>query len=74
MGAGGWYHIIGFAGFQITECEGGKNIAGVWRKAFSTGPTTASSPGTWASLAVQLVEIADIPSGPEEPRRGTRGL
>ncbi len=55
-GANGWYHIIGFAGFQITECEGGKNIAGVWRKQFTTGPTTATSPGAFASLAVQLVK------------------
>lgn len=55
-GANAWYHIIGFAGFQITECEGGKNISGVWRKAFTTGPTTATAPGTWASLAVQLVK------------------
>jgi hypothetical protein len=55
-GANGWYHIIGFAGFQLTECEGGKNIAGVWRKQFFLGPTTGSSPGEFASLAVQLVK------------------
>ncbi len=55
-GANGWYHIIGFAGFQLTECEGGKNIAGVWRKQFSLGPTTAVAPGDFASLAVQLVK------------------
>jgi len=54
-GANGWYHIIGFAGFQLTECEGGKNISGVWRKQFFLGPTTGSSPGEFASLAVQLV-------------------
>jgi hypothetical protein len=54
-GSNGWYHIIGFAGFQITECRGGKDIAGVWRKQFFLGPTTASSPGEFASLAVQLV-------------------
>ena len=52
----GWYHIIGFAGFQLTACEGGKNIAGVWRKQFFLGPTTGSSPGEFASLAVQLVK------------------
>lgn len=46
---------IGFAGFQLTECEGGKNISGVWRKQFFLGPTTGSSPGEFASLAVQLV-------------------
>ncbi|HJT96087.1 MAG TPA: pilus assembly protein TadG-related protein [Mycobacterium sp.] len=55
-GSNGWYHIIGFAGFQITECRGGKDIAGVWRKQFFLGPTTASSPGEFASLAVQLVK------------------
>ena len=54
-GANGWYHIIGFAGFQLTECRGGKDIAGVWRKQFFLGPTTGSSPGGFASLAVQLV-------------------
>ena len=54
-GANGWYHIIGFAGFQLTEWEGGKNISGVWRKQFFLGPTTGSSPGEFASLAVQLV-------------------
>ena len=54
-GANGWYHIIGFAGFQLTACEGGKNISGVWRKQFFLGPTTGSSPGAFASLAVQLV-------------------
>ena len=32
-GANGWYHIIGFAGFQLTECEGGKNISGVLAQA-----------------------------------------
>jgi hypothetical protein len=56
-GENGWYHIVGFAGFQITECEGGKNIAGVWRKAFFTGPTTStpSTPGVPEPLGVQLV-------------------
>ena len=54
-GANGWYHIIGFAGFQITECEGGKNIAGVWRKQFFLGPTTATKGFEFSALAVQLV-------------------
>jgi hypothetical protein len=52
----GSYHIIGFAGFQITACKGGKDIEGVWRKEMTVGPTTAVSPGFWASLAVQLVK------------------
>jgi hypothetical protein len=58
-GNNAWYHIVGFAAFQITECEGGKNIAGVWRQAFSYGPvgTTPPSGGFGAvTLAVQLVK------------------
>ena len=38
-GSNAWYHIVGFAGFQITGCSGGKDIEGVWRKAFFIGPT-----------------------------------
>ena len=57
-GQNAWYHIVGFAGFQITECEGGKDIEGVWRKAFFTGPTTStpSTPGVPEPLGVQLVK------------------
>jgi Flp pilus assembly protein TadG len=55
-GSNGWYHIVGFAGFQITGCSGGKNIEGVWREQFFLGPTTSTSPGvTGSALAVQLV-------------------
>jgi Flp pilus assembly protein TadG len=57
-GSNGWYHIIGFAGFQITDCFGGKNISGVWRKAFFDGPTTSTNPTPGfpgAALGVQLV-------------------
>ncbi len=56
-GAKGWYHIVGLAGFQITECFSGKNIAGVWRKAFFIGPTTStpSTPRVSEPLGVQLV-------------------
>ncbi len=54
LGASGWYQIVGFSGFQITECRGGNDIAGVWRRPFSLGPTTTNPgfPGT--ALAVQL--------------------
>ncbi len=56
-GSNAWYHIIGYAGFQITACNGGKDISGIWRKAFFTGPTTATPPGfAGAPLAVQLVK------------------
>jgi Flp pilus assembly protein TadG len=56
-GANGYYHIVGFAGFQITGCSGGKNIEGVWRRAFFAGPTTttAPAPGVPTALGVQLV-------------------
>jgi Flp pilus assembly protein TadG len=56
-GQNAWYHIIGFAGFQITGCSGGKDVEGVWRKAFFVGPTTSTAPGpgTFWSLAVQLI-------------------
>jgi len=56
-GSNGWYHIVGFAGFQLTDCTGGKDIEGVWRRAFFLGPTTStpSNPGVPQALAVQLV-------------------
>jgi hypothetical protein len=58
-GSNAWYHIVGFAGFQITECEGGKNIEGVWRKPFTTGPvssTPSSLPAEIQALGVQLIK------------------
>jgi hypothetical protein len=55
-GSNGWYHIVGFAGFQITGCSGGKDIEGVWRKAFFQGPVTSESNGLpFQSLGVQLI-------------------
>jgi hypothetical protein len=56
-GSNGYYHIVGFAGFQLTGCSGGKNIEGVWRKAFFVGPTTSTpaQPGVPQALGVQLV-------------------
>jgi hypothetical protein len=57
-GSNAYYHIVGFGGFQITACVGGKDIEGVWRKAFFTGPTTTtpSAPGVPQQLGVQLVK------------------
>lgn len=57
-GQNAYYHIVGFAGFQITECRGGKDIAGVWRKPFFTGPVTTTTPptGVPVALGVQLVK------------------
>jgi hypothetical protein len=62
-GQNAWYHIVGFAGFQITGCSGGKNIEGVWRLPFFQGPTstTPSCPSSVPdcdvphTLGVQLV-------------------
>jgi hypothetical protein len=55
-GSNAWYHIVGFGGFQITGCSGGKNIEGVWRKAFFTGPVSLTpTEGEWQALGVQLV-------------------
>ena len=57
-GSNAWYHIVGFAGFQITECRGGKDIAGVWRKLMFQGPvgSTPANPLVPQALGVQLVK------------------
>ncbi len=54
-GDGAYYHIVGFTGFQITGCDGGKDLEGVWRQRFFLGPTTTSPGFAGADLAVQLV-------------------
>lgn len=54
-GSNAYYHIIGFTGWQITACDGGKDIEGVWRQQFFTGPTTTTPGFPGAALAVQLV-------------------
>ena len=57
-GSNAWYHIVGFAGFEITNCTGGKDLEGVWRKPFFLGPTSSTpiSPDVPQMLAVQLVK------------------
>ena len=55
-GNNAWYHIVGFTGFQITNCNGGKDIEGVWRVPFFTGPTTSTPGFAGAALAVQLIK------------------
>jgi Flp pilus assembly protein TadG len=54
-GSNAYYHIVGFTGFQITNCDGGKDIEGVWRVPFFLGPTTTTPGFAGQSLAVQLV-------------------
>ena len=55
-GSNGYYHIVGFTGFQITACDGGKDVEGVWRVPFYVGPTTTTPGFAGAPLAVQLVQ------------------
>lgn len=55
QGANGWYHIVGFAGMQLTACDGGKDIQGVLRQLIQPGPVASSGyPGS--ALGVQLVQ------------------
>jgi Putative Flp pilus-assembly TadE/G-like len=55
-GSNAYYHIVGFAGFQITACNGGKDLEGVWRQQISVGPTTTNPGFAGQALAVQLVK------------------
>lgn len=54
-GANAWYHIIGFAGFQLTDCFGGKDITGVWRRLMTVGPVTDTPGPGGFQLGVQLI-------------------
>lgn len=54
-GSNAYYHIVGFTGFQILNCNGGKDLTGVWRQPFYLGPTTTAPGFAGAPLAVQLV-------------------
>jgi Flp pilus assembly protein TadG len=55
-GSNAYYHIVGFTGFQVTSCDGGKDIEGVWRQPFYVGPTTPIPGFAGAALAVQLIQ------------------
>jgi hypothetical protein len=55
-GSNGYYHIVGYTGFQITACNGGKDLEGVWRVPMYTGPTTSTPGFAGQALAVQLVK------------------
>ena len=54
-GANAWYHIIGFAGMQLTACDGGKDIEGVLRQVIWPGPTTTDPQPKGTALGVELV-------------------
>jgi hypothetical protein len=54
-GANAWYHIVGFAGMQLTTCDGGKDIEGVLRQVFFPGPTTTTPQPKGTALGVELV-------------------
>ncbi len=49
------YYIVGFTGFQITNCFGGKISEGVWRVPFFLGATTSTPGFAGAPLAIQLI-------------------
>jgi hypothetical protein len=56
QGANGYFHIIGFAGFQLVHVHGAKDIQGILRQVIFPGPVTGTSPGfPGAPLSVQLV-------------------
>jgi hypothetical protein len=55
-GSNGYYHIIGFAGFQITHIKGSKEIQGILRQVIFPGPVSTTAPGfAGAPLATQLI-------------------
>jgi hypothetical protein len=55
-GSNGYYHIIGFAGFQITHVKGSKDIQGILRQVIFPGPVSTEAPGfAGAPLATQLI-------------------
>jgi hypothetical protein len=54
-GTNAYYHIVGFTGWQITECDGGKDLEGVWRQQISLGPTTSTPGFAGQDLAIELV-------------------
>jgi len=54
-GANGWYHIVGYAGLQLTGCDGGKDITGVLRQLMWAGPVTTAAQPKGTALGIQLV-------------------
>jgi hypothetical protein len=56
QGQNGYYHIIGYAGFQLVYVKGAREIRGILRQVIFPGPVTPHAPGFAGSpLAVQLL-------------------
>jgi hypothetical protein len=55
-GSNGWYHIVGYAGFELTKCDGGKDVEGVWRSGLFTSPTGTPPPPPGPPLTIQLLK------------------
>ncbi len=57
-GQGVDYHIVGFAGFEITNCKGGKDIEGIWRSGIFTSPNGQPPlPAGVSPVSIQLIKI-----------------
>jgi hypothetical protein len=56
VGSNAWYHVVGFAGLELTGCDGAKHVSGVWRRLVTTGPTTTDPGFKGGPLAVQLIQ------------------
>lgn len=56
-GQNAYYHIIGYAGFQITNVKGSKEIQGILRQIIFPGPVGTNGPGfAGAPLAIELIK------------------
>ncbi len=66
------HHIVGFTGFQITACHGGKDVEGVWR--LPNGPR-ADHHHTWhrrRTVGCYSSFASDVSGGRREPVETTR--
>ncbi len=55
-GSNAAYHIVGFAGLEITKCKGGKDIEGIWRSGIFTSPDGQPPlPAGVSPVSIQLV-------------------
>ena len=61
-GQNGYYHIIGYVGFEIVHIKGGKDIEGVIRVKGSTGAQVLDAPDP---KLLDSTAAASVSSGPE---------